>query len=88
MKAAARKLVDRYIKEWSGDLKCVWEVERPFELHLESVIIIGRADVILDREGGSSPKSTTRRTMKKRSIKLRKTSYGRILRQRELKVSK
>lgn len=58
MKAAAQKLVDRYIKDWSDDLKCVWEVERPFELHLESVIIVGRADVILDRERTSIPKLT------------------------------
>jgi DNA helicase-2/ATP-dependent DNA helicase PcrA len=30
----------------------VWEIERPFELHLEGVIIAGRADVILDKEDG------------------------------------
>jgi DNA helicase-2/ATP-dependent DNA helicase PcrA len=58
MKVAAQKLVDRYIKDWSDDLKCVWEVERPFELHLDSVIIVGRADVILDREQASTPKLT------------------------------
>jgi DNA helicase-2/ATP-dependent DNA helicase PcrA len=58
MKTAARRLVGRYFKDWSHDLECVWEVERPFELHLESVIIVGRADVILDREGGSPPKLT------------------------------
>jgi DNA helicase-2/ATP-dependent DNA helicase PcrA len=58
MKGAARKLVNRYINDWSCDLECIWEVERPFELHLESVIIVGRADVILDREGGSTAKLT------------------------------
>jgi DNA helicase II / ATP-dependent DNA helicase PcrA len=58
IKGAARKLMDRYIKDWSSDLECVWEVERPFELHLDSVSIAGRADVILDREGGSTPKLT------------------------------
>lgn len=58
MKAAARKLVDRYITDWSSDLKCVWEVERPFELHLDSVIIVGRADIILDQERKSTPKLT------------------------------
>ena len=58
MKAAAQKLVDRYINDWSDDLKCVWEVERPFELHLDLVIIVGRADVILDREGASTPRLT------------------------------
>jgi DNA helicase-2/ATP-dependent DNA helicase PcrA len=29
-----------------------WETERPFELHLDGVVVVGRADVILDREGG------------------------------------
>lgn len=58
MKAAAQKLVDRYIKDWSDDLKSVWEVERPFELHLGSVIIVGRAGVILDRERASTPRLT------------------------------
>ncbi|HUY45583.1 MAG TPA: PD-(D/E)XK nuclease family protein [Streptosporangiaceae bacterium] len=36
----------------SEDLQRVWEVERPFELHLPTAIISGRADVILDMEGG------------------------------------
>ncbi len=58
MKSAARKLVSRYINEWSDDLKNVWEVERPFELHLDGFIVAGRADVILDRNGGSPPKLT------------------------------
>jgi DNA helicase-2/ATP-dependent DNA helicase PcrA len=30
----------------------VWDTERPFELHLDGVIVSGRADVILDREEG------------------------------------
>lgn len=30
----------------------MWETERPFELHLPTAIISGRADVILDKEGG------------------------------------
>ncbi len=58
MKEAAQKLVARYIENWSNDLKCVWEVERLFELQLRSVAIVGRADVILDREGASTPKLT------------------------------
>ena len=58
MKSAAKKLVFRYIGEWSNDLKSVWEAERPFELHLDGVIVAGRADVILDRSGGSRPKLT------------------------------
>jgi DNA helicase-2/ATP-dependent DNA helicase PcrA len=31
----------------------VWETERPFELHLDGVTVSGRADVILDEEGGT-----------------------------------
>ncbi len=34
------------------NLARVWETERAFELHLETAIIAGRADVILDREDG------------------------------------
>ena len=30
----------------------VWESERPFELRLEGITVTGRADVILDHEGG------------------------------------
>ena len=53
LKASARRLIDRYIEEYSADLDRVWEVERPFELHLDNAVISGRADVILDREDGS-----------------------------------
>lgn len=56
MREAARKLVDRYITDWSSDLMCVWDVERRFELHLDSLIIVGRADVILDLERASTPR--------------------------------
>jgi len=48
----ARKLVKRYLDDYSSDLMRVWETERPFELHLENGIVSGRADVILDMEGG------------------------------------
>jgi hypothetical protein len=30
----------------------VWDIERPFEHHLEGITVSGRADVILDQEGG------------------------------------
>lgn len=53
MVLAARKLVSRYVARNSDDLHRVWEIERPFELHLPEATITGRADVILDREGGS-----------------------------------
>jgi DNA helicase II / ATP-dependent DNA helicase PcrA len=52
LKEAARRLVDRYVRNYEDDLHRVWETERPFELHLPTAIISGRADVILDKEGG------------------------------------
>jgi DNA helicase-2/ATP-dependent DNA helicase PcrA len=52
LKDAARRLVHRYAAEHADDLQRVWETERPFELHLDGVTISGRADVILDHEGG------------------------------------
>ncbi len=48
----ARELVDRYLAEYNGDLRRVWETERPFALHLDRAVVSGRADVILDDEGG------------------------------------
>ncbi|HWG74725.1 MAG TPA: PD-(D/E)XK nuclease family protein [Acidimicrobiales bacterium] len=52
LKDAARRLVATYVSEHSDDLHRVWETERPFELHLGGVVAAGRADVILDQEGG------------------------------------
>jgi ATP-dependent DNA helicase UvrD/PcrA len=52
LKEAARRLVRNYIVKHQDDLLRVWETERPFELHLPTAIISGRADVILDKEGG------------------------------------
>ena len=52
MKDAAKVLIQRYIENHEDDLHRVWETERPFELHLDSVTVSGRADVILDRENG------------------------------------
>jgi DNA helicase-2/ATP-dependent DNA helicase PcrA len=51
-KDAARRLVTEYTTDHADDLYRVWERERPFELHLEGVTVSGRADVILDQEGG------------------------------------
>ncbi len=48
----AKALVRKYLTDYSDDLMRVWETERAFELHIEKGIIQGRADVILDREGG------------------------------------
>jgi len=52
LKAAARRLVTAYTRDYEDDLYRVWETERPFELHLDGVTVTGRADVILDTEGG------------------------------------
>ncbi len=52
LETRARALVDTYVRECDDELHRVWEVERPFELHLTAGNVVGRADVILDREGG------------------------------------
>lgn len=52
LKDAARRLVTTYADKYEADLYRVWETERPFELHLEGLTVTGRADVILDQEGG------------------------------------
>jgi DNA helicase II / ATP-dependent DNA helicase PcrA len=52
LRTEARKVIDRYLSNYRDDLFRVWETERPFELHLDQAIVTGRADVILDREGG------------------------------------
>lgn len=52
MQAKAEALVGDYLTDHAADLQRVWEVERPFELHLDHANVVGRADVILDREGG------------------------------------
>jgi DNA helicase II / ATP-dependent DNA helicase PcrA len=53
LRDAARRLVLTYAAQYEDDLHRVWETERPFELHLDGVTVSGRADVILDREGGA-----------------------------------
>jgi DNA helicase-2/ATP-dependent DNA helicase PcrA len=52
LKDAARRLVTTYVDKYEEDMHRVWETERPFELHLDGVTVTGRADVILDQEGG------------------------------------
>lgn len=52
LKQGAKRLIDNYVSKHTEDLKRVFETERPFELHLDGVTIIGRADVILDFENG------------------------------------
>ena len=52
LKQGAKRLIDNYVINHPEDLKRVYETERPFELHLDGVTVVGRADVILDYEGG------------------------------------
>ena len=52
LRQGAEKLIGNYITNHSVDLKRTFETERPFELHLPGVTIVGRADVILDYENG------------------------------------
>jgi DNA helicase-2/ATP-dependent DNA helicase PcrA len=52
MKQKARNLVTRYLSNHRDDFERIWATERPFELHLPQGFLSGRADVILDREGG------------------------------------
>jgi DNA helicase II / ATP-dependent DNA helicase PcrA len=52
LKDAARRLITSYATMHEADLHRIWETERPFELHLDGVTVSGRADVILDYEGG------------------------------------
>jgi DNA helicase-2/ATP-dependent DNA helicase PcrA len=52
----AYKLVQNYLEHHGDDLLRVWQTERPFEMHLGGANVSGRADVILDREGGVTNK--------------------------------
>lgn len=52
MREKARRLVMRYLTEYSSDLLRTWATERPFELYLDGTVISGRADVIYDNHGG------------------------------------
>ena len=52
MRDKARRLVFRYVSEYSSDLLRTWATERPFELYLDGAVISGRADVIYDNEDG------------------------------------
>lgn len=52
MRDKARKLVLRYVHDYSTDLLNTWATERPFELHLDGAVVSGRADVIYDNQDG------------------------------------
>jgi DNA helicase-2/ATP-dependent DNA helicase PcrA len=49
---SALRLVETYVTDYGDDLQRVWELERQFELHTSDGLLSGRADVILDNEGG------------------------------------
>jgi DNA helicase-2/ATP-dependent DNA helicase PcrA len=52
LRRGAEKLIENYVSNHSDDLKRTFETERPFQLHLPGVTVVGRADVILDYENG------------------------------------
>ncbi|MFO0652648.1 MAG: ATP-dependent DNA helicase [Polyangiales bacterium] len=52
LESRARAVVDAYLTDFADDLTRVWDVERPFELHLADMSLRGRADVVLDDQGG------------------------------------
>lgn len=52
LKLSAKKLVNKYLDEYSEDTMRTWQTERPFELEIDGALIIGRADVILDNHDG------------------------------------
>jgi DNA helicase II / ATP-dependent DNA helicase PcrA len=53
MLKAATGLVRRYCEDWSSDLDSVWATERPFEIHTDDGILVGRADLILTQDSGN-----------------------------------
>jgi DNA helicase-2/ATP-dependent DNA helicase PcrA len=52
LKTAAGSLVQKYIEEYAEDTTRTWQTERPFELEIDGALVIGRADVILDKHDG------------------------------------
>lgn len=52
MQKSADRLVGRYLSDYADDLLRVWQTERLFQLHMPDGTLAGRADVILDEEGG------------------------------------
>lgn len=57
MRGAAERIVLDYIRNYRDDLLRIWQVERPFELHLDKATVIGRADAILNFEGNQTGKT-------------------------------
>ena len=55
LRSAAKRLVRKYVRGYGEELKDVWAMERPFELHLRNATVSGRADMILDSGKGGHP---------------------------------
>lgn len=53
MKRSASTLVRQYLAKFGSDLLRTWDTERPFELRLPGASVQGRADLIMDQEGGA-----------------------------------
>lgn len=52
LKTSAGALIQKYMDEYADDTTRTWETERPFELEVDGALVIGRADVILDKHDG------------------------------------
>lgn len=52
LERTVKTLVATYVANHPKDLERVWATERPFEIRFPKGTIAGRADVILDQEGG------------------------------------
>jgi DNA helicase-2/ATP-dependent DNA helicase PcrA len=52
MREKARKLIQSYVTDNVTELQRTWATERPFELHLDGVVVTGRADVVFDEHDG------------------------------------
>lgn len=60
MKGVAEQLLLSYLAdpEYRDELTRTWQSERPFELHLPTVVVTGRADVIFSDGAGTAPRLT------------------------------
>lgn len=52
----AKRLIKEYCESYSDDLYRAWDVDRPFELRLDSITVTGTADVIVDQGDGAAEK--------------------------------
>jgi DNA helicase-2/ATP-dependent DNA helicase PcrA len=52
LQSAAGSLIQKYLDDYAEDTTRTWQTERSFELEVDGALIIGRADVILDKHDG------------------------------------